>query len=637
MEFVFLNTAHMEYPDEADFGRIFGIVTTLLFALAFLLQLVSGRLMAWLGASSMLTAISAVYVLSFALAWALIGSPIVMLAVSGGYMLTYLLIYYSAEPSYQLFYKMLPLQQRDGFRYVAQGIATFLGILLGAGLQFLHTGLGWGFPALTAIGTVGAAGLLALSWLVRQLYMKELVRSVQTLGLAADKELAESYKEFYRNARTMNAVQAMLRHESDEAREIAVNILGHSKDKRYLSGLLAMIDDDSTKVKIAALKAINLSTADLPAMVKVASLLEDSEPDVRKEVVHKLAQMKHLSSQAFFFLRMKLLDRSPMVVAEAVKAMYLLESAQSYEACYEVIERILKEGGEPAIHVCRVIGELKLERFATEVERLLMDPHPAVRVAATGCLGVLKRFRVVPLLIERLPTADQELYRVTIQALIDMGDRVIDTLKSGLRESTPKIWRASVTALAQLLPDENVRGWLAEQGTLKLADIATTALLPEAFRKLDRPDLAELAQMRQLDLERTIYEGVWSILERLTDEQVVLALRRTLDDVDEETRSGGLEVLAEGVGERKLSQRLAAALQADTARLAGLTAESAHEAVSKAAETTDDWWQEMAAELQRGERRPDMQEEQGLLGRLNKVVFLKKFRSSPTYRWRSWV
>lgn len=623
MEFVFLNTAHVQYPVEADFGRMFGIVTTLLFTMAFLLQLVSGRLMAWLGASSMLTAISAVYVLSFAAAWLLLGSPIVMVAVSGGYMLTYLLIYYSAEPSYQLFYKMLPLQQRDGFRYVAQGIATFMGILLGAGLQFLHTGFGWGFPALAAIGTVGAIALLVLSWLIRQLYMKELVQSVQTLGLA-EKELAESYAEFFRNSRTMGAVQAMLHLESEEAREIALNIIGRSQDVRYLPELLTMIDDKSDRVRIAALKAMNLSSADLQAMVKVASLLEDPEPDVRAEVVHKIAQMKHLTSQGFFFLRMKLLDPHPMVVAEAVKAMYSLESAQSYEACNEMIERIMADGGEPSIPMCKVIGELNLDRFAPEVEKLLLDPHPAVRVAATACLGVLKQLHIIPILIERLPTADQELHRITTQAFIDMGDEVIDILKPLMPNTSPKVWKSIVTALALILPDDKVRSWLAEQGSLKLTEIADVARLSEAFGVLGREDLAQLANMRQRDLQQTVFAGVWAILERLTDEQVVTAIRRALADDDEETRSGGLEVLAEGVGERRLSQRLAAQWQMDREHRVGLTIEAAHDAVDLAAQSTDDWWREMAMELKCGEERKAMIEEQGMLGRLNKVVFLKK-------------
>jgi HEAT repeat protein len=624
MEFLFLNTAHGAYPNEADFGKMFGIVTTLLFALAFLLQLVSGRLMAWLGASGMLIAISGVYGISFVAAWALLGSPIALAAVSGGYMLTYLLIYYSAEPSYQLFYKILPLRQRDGFRFVAQGVATFMGILLGAGLQFLHTGFGWSFGALAALGAVGAAGLIALSWGVRQLYLKELVRSLQSADFTEDRELAEAYQEFYRNSRTMGAVLAMLRHESEEAREVALNILGRAKEPRYLPQLLSAIEDDSPKVKIAALRAIDLSEASLEDMAKIATLLEDPEPDVRKEVVRKLAQMKHLSAQAFFFLRMKLLDRSPMVVAEAVKAMYLLESAQSYEACYEVIEQILKAGGESAIYVCRVVAELEMDRFAPDVEALLEDSHPAVRVAATACLGKLKRTAIIARLLDRLPAADQELYQVTTQALIEMGEEASDLLKQGLGGTSPRSWRASATALAQLLPDEEVSGWLAEQGTDKLAEIAVSAALPEAYRKLGREDLAELAKLRQSDLEQTIRAGVWAVLERLTDEQVVAAIRRALDDEDEETRSGGLEVLAEGIGERKLSQRLASGWQTDSERLAGMTEEAAREAVARSAEWSDDWWQEMAEEWRRGERGTAMKEEQSMLGRLNKVVFLKK-------------
>ncbi|MFC5406940.1 HEAT repeat domain-containing protein [Cohnella soli] len=624
MEYVFLNTAHGAYPNEAEFGRMFGVVTTLLFTFAFLLQLVSGKLMAWLGASGMLTGISAVYVLSFALSWMLLDSPVALAAVSGGYMLTYLFIYYSAEPSYQLFYKTLPLAQRDGFRYVAQGIASFMGIVLGAGLQFLHTGFGWGFPDLAAIGTAGAVLLLVLSWFVRQSYMKELVQSVQLLGLSGDRELAESYREFYRNARTMGAVQALLKSGSEEAREIGATILGNSKDAKYLPLLLRLLDDDSVRVKIAALRAMNLSGADLEAMAKLAALLEDPEPDVRKEVVHKLAQMKHMPSQAFFFLRMKLLDRSPMVVAEAVKAMYLLESAQSYEACYEVIERILTEGGEQAVHICRVVAELGLDRFAKQVEALLEDSRPAVRVAATVSLGALKQLSVAPVLLSRLPAADQELHSVTAQALRDMGEGIISLLKETMPVAPPKSWSAIAQALAHLLPDEEVRGWLAEQGAAKLAELEETAKLPEAFRLLRRPDLADLAELRQKDVQSTVYAGVWPMLERLTDEQVVGAIRKTVADEDEETRSGGLEVLAEGVGERKLSHKLAAALQAEAGRTFGLTWESARASVEAAASSQDDWWGEMAAELANGERRTAMIEEHGMLGRLNKVVFLKK-------------
>lgn len=709
MEYVFLNTAHAAYPNEADFGHLFGVVTTVLFALAFLLQLVSGRLMTLLGASGMLAAIAGVYVLSFAGAVVWLGTSAAIALVSGGYMLTYLLLYYTAEPSYQLFYKTLPLAQRDGFRYVAQGIAAFAGILLGAGLQFLHTGFGLGLEALAVVGAVGSVALLALSWYVRQMYMRELVHSLQSAGLGGDGDMAESFRELSRSSRAMGAMLGLLKSptSSDEEREVALDLIGRTKEVRHLPELLPLLASEGERVRIAALRAMNLAGADLSAMTQVAALLEDPDQTVRTEAVRQLAQMKHLPSQAFFFLRMKLLDPHPAVVAEAVKAMYLLESAQSYEACYEVIGNLLAAGGEPAVHVCRVVGELKLDRFADETAKLLDDTHPSVRVAATACLGELGWVAALPKLLERLPAADQELVRVTEEALVAMGDSAVRPLREALSAAPTNVWKVAACALAKLLPDDEVRGWLAEQAVGKLAENEEALRLPAAFTARGCPDLAELAAMRLRDLRATVHAGVWAVLERLTDERVVLTVRRSVDDADEEVRGGALEVLAEGVGERKLSQRFAAALQAEPAT--GLAAESAtgsmmeavtksvtgsardaatgstveaamraapgeasgsammaepgsesdsahgsasglapgsasgaasvsafvlagtmseieaDEALARAAVSSDDWWREMAAEERK--RRTEgsgMQEEQGMLGRLNKVVFLKK-------------
>lgn len=623
MEFIFLNTAHHAYPNEADFGQMFGVVTTILFALAFLLQTISGKLMTWLGASGMLAAISGVYVLSFAFAVAFLATPAALVVVSGGYMLTYLLIYYSAEPSYQLFYKTLPLQQRDGFRYVAQGIATFAGVLIGAGLQSLHTIFGFGFPLLAVIGTIAAAVLLGLALGVRQLYMKELVRSVQTYGLE-ERELAESFQEFFRHGRTMASIQQMLREPAAEPKLVALEIIGRTNDARYLPELLPFLDDEDVRVRIGALRAMNLSGADVQTMVRVASRVEDPEPEVRTESVRKLAQMKHLSAQAFFFLRAKLLDSHPAVAAEAVKAMYALESAQSYEACYEVIEQMLAAGSEPAVQICGVIAELQLDRYADDVARLLENPLASVRVAATVCLGKLRRLETIETLLSRLTAADLELQRVTAQALADMGAEAVPVLRDQLADAPPNVWQAIMLAFTQLMSDEEVKHELVEQSIGKLAELEQLAKLPTAYRLLGREDLSELAEMRVQDVRASVYAVVWAVLGRLTDEQVAAAIRRTLSDEDEETRSDGLEVLMEGVGDRRLSQRLAASIQMGPEDIARLSDEEARTLVEQMADSADDWWREMAAAWQRGEGRDELREEPNILGRLNKVVFLKK-------------
>lgn len=622
-EFLFLNTAHAAYPDERQFGQMFGKVSTLLFLLAFAVQLVSGKLVARLGASGMLVAIAAAYAGAFGISALLLGSgPGAVAAAAGAYMLTNVLIFYSAEPSYQLYYKTLSLDRRDGYRYAAQGLAAFFGILLGAGLQSLHGAAGLGYPLLAAVGAGAALLLTALAWNVRRLYMRELMRGVRTLG-PDDRELADAYPELVRSPKAVDRVLAMLGDRQDSVRQVGADILGRMRDERYLPQLLDLLGDVSPGVRTAALRAMKLSGADLLALVRVGAVLEDEEPAVRAEGVRQLAQMKHWPAQAFFFLRTKLLDPHPAVVAEAVKAMYALESEPSYEACFEAIDRLLAQGGEPAAHVCGVVAELRPERFAAPVERLLRDAHPAVRLAATACLGRLGAAHVVPELLTRLPAGDQELLRVTERALVDMGEAACDMLLAALPDAHAQTWRVAMGALAVLLPEADVRGRLTEEALRRMGELYEVARYAAAFRTVGREALAELAALRFEGELRQVLEGVWSLLARLTDEQVAAAIRRALADADDETRSGGLEVLAEGAGDRRLAQRLAAVLETDfdAGARAPMTAEQARLALAHAAGSSDDWWPEMAAEAQR--MGGGQMEAQGMLGRLNKVIHLK--------------
>ncbi|MBO9597003.1 MAG: HEAT repeat domain-containing protein [Cohnella sp.] len=626
VEYVFMNTAHAAYASEAEFGRMFGVVTTVLFALAFLLQTISGKLMAWFGASGLITVISCVYVVSFAAAWAMLDSPAAFAAVSGGYMLCYLLIYYSAEPSFQIFYKTLSIRLRDGFRYTAQGVSAFMGIVLGAGLQALHTLLGVSLAGLLAIGAAGALAMIGLSLLVRQAYMRELLRSMRSRGME-EREYEEAAMKLMRGSRMRGELLAMLKQPSDEAKEVALRVLARIKDARFLSELLELLGHPNPRIRHAALLAMELSGGNLQDLTRVASVLEDSEPEVRAAAVRGLAKMGHLPSQAFFFLRMKLLDPHPAVVAEAVKSMFALGSPASIEAAYEAMDRIFEDGGEPAVHMCAVVAELKLDRFSDRIRMLLEAAEPALRVAATRTTGLLGLADTVPGMLRRLPTADQELHRATTQAIALMGEQVVTLVQDRMKSASPKEWQACVIALSELLPEAEARGWLAEEAAGKLAEIKQSERLEGAFRALEQPELAELAALRRMDNKASVHEAVWAVLERLTDERVVGSIRRSLDVGDDEARGGALEVLAEGAGERKLSQRFALSLQSDAAPEINLSKEEALAALREAATSSDDWYREMAqaagGDTERGAGRKSM-EEQGLIGRLNRVVYLKK-------------
>ncbi|MCR2802455.1 cyclic nucleotide-binding domain-containing protein [Paenibacillus soyae] len=622
MEYEFLNVAKTSYATEQQFSRFFGLVTTVLFVLAFLLQLVSGKLMARLGASHMLTMIAGVYVLSFAGAVLFIDGAAALPIVSAGYMLLYLLLYYTAEPSYQLFFKTLPLAQRDSYRYAAQGIAASAGILIGAGLQFMHAGFGVSWTILSLIGLIGAGFLLALAWYGRRLYIRELVRSVSTMSAA---DMAESMEEIGRNGAALAEARRMLKHPSSSAKEIALQIIGPLQNPKDLPDLLPLLDDDHYRIRIEALKAMNLEHADLQALVKVASFLEDPDDELRAEGVKAIARMKHLEEQAFFFLRQKLLDRHPGVVAEAVKAMYSFHREQSYKACAEVIERILSVGGETAVYMCRVVADLKLDAYIPQLMDMLGDLHPAARVAATESLGRLGHADLVPVLIDGLAFMDEEMLAVSTQAFIDIGPAAVQPLTESLPQASPKHFGAAVHSLSMLMEEEEVREVLAADGVARLSALEQAAAYSEALRALGREELAQLASMRWEEARRSLFGGLWSIQSRLGDENAVIHIRTAIESGDEEARSNAQEVLAEGFGDRRLSQAIAAFIERSDAVVGGLAEADAKAKLMEALRESDDWWREMAmAALSENGGNGSMSNEGLMMSRLNKVVFLKQ-------------
>ncbi|MGO4541602.1 Npt1/Npt2 family nucleotide transporter [Paenibacillus sp. 2TAB19] len=634
IEYELLIVTKHSYPDEQSFSRYFGMITMVLYILAFLLQIVSGKLMARFGASKMLTAIAAVNIISFAAASIFIGGAAALPFISGGYILIYLLYYYWAEPAYQLFFKTLPLTQRDSYRYAAQGIAASAGILIGAGLLFLHSGLRLSWTALSIVGFGVALLLFVLAWLGRRHYMNELVNSVQSIG---EQDFAESFEEFVGNSTAMTEVRRLLQHKDDTAREIALQLIGRMQDPRDAEELLTMMDDPSPRIRVAAVRAMNLEKADLVAMAKVAAFLEDPDDEMRAEGVRQIARMKHLEHHAFYFLRQKLLDRHPSVVAEAVKAMYSFNNEPSIEACSEVIDRILDQGDETSVYLCPVISELGLHTFIPKVERLVWEGHPASRVAAIECLGKLGYIAIIPKLLEKLPLMDQEMLRTTTQSFIHMGSEAIEPLMASLPEASAKRWKATVSALAVLLPEEQVRTTLIEDVLDRISQLNVAAKFSIALKQLGREELAALAELRYKEVCAFIFDGAWSVLAALADEQVVDTIKRAVDNPDEEIRSNAWEVLAEGIGDRRLSQLMVSTHEESDEDGEVNDDEAAIAMLEPALTSRDDWWREIASgALTGGEPdhaaisitaaeggQGDMGDQQ-MMTRLNKVVFLRQ-------------
>jgi CRP-like cAMP-binding protein len=247
-----------------------------------------------------------------------------------------------------------------------------------------------------------------------------------------------------------------------------------------------------------------------------------------------------------------------------------------------------------------------------------------VKGAAAKALGLFGTVEAIGPLLQLVPNADKELRSVVREALVDIGEPGWDGALAGARSADPFVWALSVGALARMLPEARVRSELTELCEARLSAASEERLLPAALAATGEAELAELAAQRCAEIERALADGTWAVLARLTDERVIASLQETIRDENEEVRENGLEVLAEGLGDRRVSGAL---LELHRRTWSGAAQElqdrSPDDIVRQAVNWADPWLRRMADyTMAKGERA--MAEERKFLSMMEKVVFLKQ-------------
>ena len=258
---------------------------------------------------------------------------------------------------------------------------------------------------------------------------------------------------------------------------------------------------------------------------------------------------------------------------EGVKALYALESEESYQACDEAIIKMLDNGGEWAVYGCHTVADLNLDSYSAWVLSLLDDHRPAVKVAAAHCIGKLQQVDAIPHLLSMVPLADQELRKAILQAFVDMGAKALPALLNGVNHVNPFIWNSAVTALAELLDESKLRSELVDRCVSRMLASTQERALPAALQKLGMQGLAELANQRCGELHNALVGGAWAVMAKFVDERVVTTLREATQDESDEVRDNALEVLAEGLGDRRLAFALLELLKKETVRSSVATTE----------------------------------------------------------------
>jgi ATP/ADP translocase len=548
MEYQYFTSAQAAFPDEAKLTSFYGWMVILLFGLAFLLQLFASRLIERLGSGNTILAISGVFFISFGAVALLIDSPYALAAASAGYCLTYLLLYYFAEPGYQFFFKMLPLDQRDGYRYTAQGIAASAGILLGSALSMLHSELGWPLTAQAVVATAASLVLLLLSWTTRFLYIKELVRYLKSSSKAIRNVLAD-FLESMGNERVRQTVLSYLRHPDESIQRVTLELFAERPDPAATEDLLAYAERASGSGRAQAIAVIHQDGWRRVPDGRRAALMANRDDAVRAVVYRRQFEAETRPEVRRAWIREALDDPSPAVRAEGLRAM---EAGGELE---ERLREMLRAGGESAILACGIIRDRRLKNLLHDVMFCLLEPLPAVRIAAVRAIGRVGDGEAATSLLDLLIGSDAELRGAIEEALFELGTDGMAVLSRFLDSPNHDMWRTAVGVCGRLANGREMDELIVPSCIGKLAELSAIRGYVEQIRAAGGA-WGELAARRGDEMARALLDSIWDVMIRFGDERSIPRLRQAVEDPDEETRDHGLEILSEGIGHPKLSAAL---------------------------------------------------------------------------------
>ena len=214
------------------------------------------------------------------------------------------------------------------------------------------------------------------------------------------------------------AVRALLSHSVPEVRQKAIAVLSAGNDKA--------------------------------ALPEVQRLLRDPELGVRTEALLFLSHHAHVDPLALI----EELGNFPDFSVRSAVVAFLAQpgEAQNLEAARNILDSMIDEtdaqGVRNRMEAARLLGELP-DKFDPLLSKLLSDPDTQVVCEAIHSIGILRKRRLVPELLDRIGD-ETTVTAAAVEALGRFGDSIVGALRDHLSDSSVpiKVRRAIPDVLA---------------------------------------------------------------------------------------------------------------------------------------------------------------------------------------------
>jgi eukaryotic-like serine/threonine-protein kinase len=291
-----------------------------------------------------------------------------------------------------------------------------------------------------------------------------------------------------------------------------MDILSRFGTPEVQQALLAQLKDPSKIVRQAALAAL-LKTPALTNVEPVAPLLADVDMEVTNRAIELLIKAHH--PQTVHYLIPILKDESEYARRAAVEVLNEVGDANSIK---HLLEAIKDSDWWVRSRAADALGKIGGPRVVDAVLLLVRDPDEDIRRTAIEILNLTKDERAVEYLLQATRDADWWVSERAVDALAEIGSeralpRLLEMLKGPAR-SVPSAIRA-----------------IGKLGDARVIE----ALLPQLARPEKEIRVETMHALARLTDERsveTIRTKIRSIGELSTDQTVVVAANRALEDLD---------------------------------------------------------------------------------------------------------
>jgi HEAT repeat protein len=431
IDFPFSMSATMHLAgDENALAAFLGLFSGLSTAAAFLASLfIANRLYARIGIMNAVLALPIIYLVGFS---GLVFSNTFALIITFRF-IQMLWLSGIADPAYQAVFNVIPSARRDQVRAFVGGIPEQAGTFLAGLITIVFVS-----QQLAIVGLISAIATTYIIWRQRRAYNYELVDSLR-------KGRPTLFGRDSRpDAAAINAALEGMQHPDPIVRRVSIEIIStHSTETEVL--VQALYDEDMD-VRISALKGLSRLQA-TSALLDIASLLSDPQPEIRAQAVDSLRALTPYSRGLTALLTRMLDDENSQVQVRAIVALLSIASShpsrnllRQMSMIGDVDERVmalnaLAEVGDPNAFIL----------FSAE----LNDEHAPilVRCAAASALGTCGN-PAIPELTKALTTEHSSLRSSIAYALGKIGDTSLTAVISSLVE--PDSEEAALLALEQL-------------------------------------------------------------------------------------------------------------------------------------------------------------------------------------------